>query len=72
MSLIRTKDFCGFDENIKRLQDWDVWLTMLEQGKVGVQCGFDLFTTTTGHGITNNSSEDYQKAQQIIVKKHKL
>ena len=72
MSLIRTKDFCGFDESIDRLQDWDLFLTLLEQGKVGVQCGFDLFTTTTGNGITNDSSEDYQKAKQIIQKKHAL
>lgn len=35
-SLVRQKDFPGFDEKIKRLQDWDVWLTMLEKGKIGV------------------------------------
>ena len=35
-ALIRTKDFPGFDNAIKRLQDWDVWLTMSEQGKKGV------------------------------------
>ncbi|MBU4315078.1 glycosyltransferase family 2 protein [Patescibacteria group bacterium] len=35
-SLVRAKDFPGFDPQIRRLQDWDVWLTMLEQGKAGV------------------------------------
>jgi glycosyltransferase involved in cell wall biosynthesis len=35
-SLVRRSDFPGFDETIKRLQDWDVWLTMLEQGKTGI------------------------------------
>ncbi|MBU0614004.1 glycosyltransferase family 2 protein [Patescibacteria group bacterium] len=27
-TLVRRKSFPGFDKNIKRLQDWDVWLTM--------------------------------------------
>jgi Glycosyl transferases group 1/Glycosyl transferase family 2 len=35
-SLVRRKDFPGFDPALRRFQDWDVWLTMLEQGKVGV------------------------------------
>ncbi|KPJ84674.1 hypothetical protein AMJ57_05725 [Parcubacteria bacterium SG8_24] len=35
-SLIRREHFPGFDESIKRLQDWDLWLTMLGQGQVGV------------------------------------
>ena len=35
-SLVRRADFPGFDNAIKRLQDWDVWLTMLEHGKKGI------------------------------------
>ena len=42
--LIRRADFPGFDEKIKRLQDWDVWLTMLEQGKIGVLVPDELFS----------------------------
>lgn len=72
MSLIRTKDFPGFDENIKRLQDWDVYLTMLEQGKIGVQSGVQIFSTVTGGGITKDVDEDYYKAKDIIIKKHGL
>lgn len=34
-SLIRREHFPEFDESVKRLQDWDLWLTMLEQGHVG-------------------------------------
>lgn len=34
-SLIRYEHFPGWDESIKRLQDWDLWLTMLEHGYVG-------------------------------------
>ena len=35
-ALIRRQDFLGFDPVIKKFQDWDVWLTMLGQGKRGV------------------------------------
>lgn len=35
-ALIRREAFAGFDESLKRFQDWDLWLTMSEQGKVGV------------------------------------
>lgn len=35
-ALIRRNDFPGFDESLKRFQDWDLWLTMSGQGKVGV------------------------------------
>ncbi|MEW6407487.1 MAG: glycosyltransferase family A protein [Patescibacteria group bacterium] len=35
-SLIRQKYFPGFDENIKRLQDWDLFLTMSEQKHYGI------------------------------------
>lgn len=35
-SLIRRERFPGFDETLKRFQDWDLWLTMLERGDVGI------------------------------------
>lgn len=35
-SLVRRADFPGFDNSVRRLQDWDVWLTMLKNGKHGV------------------------------------
>jgi hypothetical protein len=50
MSLVRKRDFPGFDESIRRLQDWDVWLTMLSQGKKGVHCGSVIFETITKQG----------------------
>ena len=42
-SLIRREHFPGFDIKIKRFQDWDLWLTMLEQGHVGVWLDDTLF-----------------------------
>ena len=34
-ALIRTADFPGFDEKLKRFQDWDLWLSLLEKNKTG-------------------------------------
>lgn len=35
-TLIRKKDAIRWDESLKRFQDWDLWLTMVEQRKKGV------------------------------------
>ncbi len=35
-SLIRRVAFLGFDETLKKFQDWDLWLTMAERGRHGV------------------------------------
>lgn len=35
-ALIRKADFPEFDETLTKFQDWDLWLTMLNQGKTGV------------------------------------
>lgn len=35
-SLIKKTDFPGFDESLKRHQDWDLWLSMLEKDKTGI------------------------------------
>lgn len=42
-SLIRREIFPGFDPKIKRLQDWDLWLTMLEKGFEGIYLPEALF-----------------------------
>ncbi len=54
-SLVRRADFPGFDESVKRLQDWDVWLTMLAQGKQGVLVPETLFLVAV-HGSSRIGS----------------
>ncbi len=54
-ALIRRETFPGFDPSIKRLQDWDVWLTMLERGAIGVRVAEELFRIVDGHGRTGIS-----------------
>jgi glycosyltransferase involved in cell wall biosynthesis len=46
-SLVRRDHFPGFDPSIRRFQDWDVWLTMLEQGRTGVFIDQPLFHVIT-------------------------
>ena len=87
MSLIRRTDFPagGWDESIKKLQDWDLWLTILEQGKAGLWIPQVLFTVSPGGTISSwlpsaaykllpflPSVKKYQAAVKIIKDKHGL
>jgi glycosyltransferase involved in cell wall biosynthesis len=87
MSLIRRSDFpvTGWDEGIKKLQDWDLWLTMLEQGKTGVFINDVLFKVQPVGTISSwlpafaykafpflPKVKKYKKALEIIKKKHNL
>ncbi|MFA5163183.1 MAG: glycosyltransferase family A protein [Patescibacteria group bacterium] len=87
MSLIRRRDFpeSGWDESIKKLQDWDLWLTMLEMGKYGLFIPQVLFTVSPGGTISTwlpafayhllpflPAVKRYKKAVKIIKAKHGL
>jgi len=86
-SLIRRKFFPkkGWDENIKKFQDWDLWLTILNQGQQGYFIDKVLFKIQPGGTISNwlpsffykifpflPSVRKYKKAMEIIKKKHGL
>jgi hypothetical protein len=72
MSVIRTDAFPGFDPTIERLQDWDLWLTMLAEGNRGVHCGHQIFTTPYRNGITFNGPVTYEQAYRKLRQKHNL
>lgn len=73
MSLVRKKDFVGWDEKIKRYQDWDLWLSMLEKGKTGILIDETLFKANfRGRCITNKDLVSNLKARKIILDKHSL
>lgn len=87
MSLVRRSDFPaqGWDESIKKLQDWDLWLTMLEQGHNGHWINKVLFTVAPGGTISSwvpaiaykllpflPVVKKYNTALEIVKAKHNL
>ncbi len=42
-SLIRREDFPRFDEQLRRFQDWDLWLTITSKGREGAFVNEELF-----------------------------
>lgn len=72
MALIKKTSFISFDENLKRFQDWSMWLSMLEQGKTGIfvpNIKFLAFFNDNGQTSKDNSQVH---AYNIIKIKHKL
>lgn len=87
MSLIRRSDFptSGWDVNIKKFQDWDLWLTMAENGQIGVWVDKVLFQIAPGGTISSwlpslaykllpflPAVKKYRAAMAIIKQKHDL
>lgn len=83
-SLIRKKDFPGFDEKLKRFQDWDLWLTMASRGHIGKFIPEVLFSVKGGGTMSAwlpkilyklpflKKVQNYNNAKEIIKKKHNL
>jgi len=71
MSLMRHADFVPWDEKLKRLQDWDMWLTLLEKGKKGIFIDEILFTANyRGDGITKTDYWYIRNTIDIVRVKH--
>ena len=84
-SLLRREDFLGFDQSLKRFQDWDLWLSLLEKEKAGVYIPEVLFKASTASGNISlwlpkifykfsflKRVKEYEKARAIILKKHSI
>lgn len=97
-SLIRRADYLecfsakggpafGWDESLRRFQDWDLWLTMLEQNKTGVFVPEVLYKKITrgrqgySHWFPKffykllwktRAVQEFEAAREIILKKHGL
>jgi predicted SAM-dependent methyltransferase len=69
-ALIRTEDFLRFDKDIKRFQDWDLWLTMLKNDLTGIYINKTIFETY--YHIDGISQGDYSDDLKKIIKKHSL
>ncbi len=90
-TLIRRQHFLGFDELLKKFQDWDLWLSMSEHNYYGIwvrevlfkikprQSGMSHWLPSFFYkapfkklGIYSKIINDYEKAKEIINKKHNL
>lgn len=73
MSVMRSKDFPGFDEKLKRFQDWDLWLNLLiNHNKIGTNCNKLIFSTEVKPGITQEAELNEIQATKIIKDKYGL
>lgn len=71
-SLIRADRFPGFDETIRRYQDWDLWLNMaLTQREIGLYVPEALFQYRV-HGKSVSRNEDRDRAVWAIRRKYGL
>ena len=76
MSLIRKEAYdktAGWDDSLKRFQDWSLWLELVDLGYSGVFVNETLFTAYYfGECITTLGSQDIREAVDTVVRKHGL
>lgn len=85
MTMLRRAVFPGWDENLKKFQDWDLWLTIVERGGQGLPISQVLWRAATGGSMSHwlprifyklfkNSSriQEFEQARQIVLQKHNI
>jgi len=71
VSLMRRAVFPGMDENLRRLQDWELWLRVVNAGYSGLYIDEPLFTAHyLGESITER--ESMELADMYVRKRHGL
>lgn len=82
-SLLRREYYPGWDESLRKLQDWDLWLTVVEHGGRGIWIDRELYTMETGFTMSSwvpksfhkflpflPAVKRYHEAMAIVKKKH--
>lgn len=71
MSLVRREVFPGFDETLPQLEDWDLWLTLLERGVHGIYVPEVLFHAYyLDYGISASANRNIHSAMNLVLNKH--
>lgn len=69
-SMVRTREFVGFDPRIPRGMDWDAWLRMRKLGKRGVKAPGVLFEVTTDRPGRITDSVSWSTYRRIMRQHH--
>ncbi len=63
-----------WDKNVKSLQDWDFWLSVVKNGGKGIFIQDIFFGTTLPHpgGLSDDSARNWLERTEYIKKKHNI
>lgn len=70
-ALIRREHFPGFDESLRRFQDWDLWLTIIKSGRRGIGIPLVLYAARAGV-MSGRGGRKRLEAIRRVRAKHKL